>query len=281
MSQTARSPDPAVKLSPILGRVAVGTLLAVGVFCVVMFTPTGVLALLVTAWTILATLEFLRLLERADIRLNPWLLSILNASIALAAWLGWLPGYLLVPVGVVFVATVLTSSEKPRVPVYGIFVLIYVGLLPAHLVMLKRLAVAKQLSMWLVLFPLLATWLCDTAAWGVGKLIGRRQLMPRISPGKTVEGFVAGLVAPAILAPLLLKQLAPFNTHVWPIPVVIGILLGILAQLGDLFESIFKRAVDAKDSSGALGEHGGFLDRVDSLLFTIPAWYYLLAFYLR
>lgn len=270
-----------MKPSPLFGRIAVGTVLAVGVFCVIMFTPTAALTILVAAWTVLATLEFLRLLERAGIRLSPWLLSILGASIAVAAWLGWLPGYLLVPVGVVFVATVLTSSEKPRGPVYGVFVLVYLGLLPAHLVMLKRLAVARQLSMWLVMFPLLATWLCDTAAWGIGGLIGRRRLMPRVSPGKTVEGFVAGLVVPAVLAPLLLKGFAPFDTRAWPVLVVIGILLGILAQIGDLFESIFKRAVDAKDSSGALGEHGGFLDRVDSLLFTIPAWYYLLAFYLR
>jgi len=266
-------------LSGILGRVLVGTVLGLATFAVVMYGPAWTLAILVAAWSVLATLEFVRLLRVADIRLNPWLLGILNASTVAAAWLGWLPGYLIAPLALVFLLSLVIGDQKPRTPVYGAFALLYVGFLPAHLVLLKRVAVVRDLSPWLVMFPLLLTWLNDTAAWGIGKLIGRTKLMPRISPKKTWEGFVAGLVVSAAFAALVLGRLEPVAQRPWYYLAVLGIGLGAISQLGDLFESMFKRAAQVKDSSGALGEHGGFLDRVDSLLFTIPAWYYLLTLY--
>jgi phosphatidate cytidylyltransferase len=269
-----------MKLTGVLGRLVVGTVLGVTVFLLVMRAPGWSLAALVAAWSVLATLEFIRLLRPAGIELNPWLLGLLNASVAAAAWLGWLPGYLAAPIAVVMVLAVLLGDPRPRTAVYGIFTVIYVGFLPAHLVLVRELVTARGLSPWLVMFPLLITWLNDTAAWGVGRLIGRTKLMPALSPKKTWEGFLAGLVVSAAFAAVVLGRLAPFADRAWQFLAVAGIGLGTLSQVGDLFESIFKRAVAVKDSSSALGEHGGFLDRVDSLLVTIPAWYWLLRIYL-
>jgi phosphatidate cytidylyltransferase len=269
-----------MKLDGVTGRVLIGTVLGLAVFLLVMYAPGWSLAGLVAAWSVLATLEFLRLLRPAGIELNPWLLGLLNASIVAAAWLGWLPGYLLAPIAVVMVLSVLLADPRPRTAVYGIFTLVYVGFLPAHLVLVREVGAARGLSPWLVMFPLLLTWLNDTAAWGIGRLVGRTRLMPRLSPKKTWEGFIAGLVASAVFAAVVLSRLEPFSDRPWQFLAVAGIGLGTISQVGDLFESIFKRAVAVKDSSTALGEHGGFLDRVDSLLFTIPAWYWLLRIYL-
>ncbi|MFO7675935.1 MAG: phosphatidate cytidylyltransferase [bacterium] len=263
-----------------LSRIIIGTALGLAVFLLVCCAPSTVLTLFVAAWAVLATLEFLGLLKRADIRLNPWLIGALNASTVIAAWLGWLPGYVVAPVAVVFVTAVLIRSPLPRVPVYGSFAVIYLGLLPAHLILLRQASDAAGCSRWLVLFPLVLTWTNDTAAYAVGKLFGRRKLMPELSPRKTQEGLLAGLAASAILTALWLGRLEPFTGRGWGWLALLGVGLGAISQVGDLFESIFKRAVSVKDSSTALRGHGGFLDRIDSLLFTIPAFYWLLRLYL-
>lgn len=277
-----------MKGTALLGRVVIGTLLAGAVFFIVTFGPLPVLALVVAVWSVVATLEFARLLRIAGIEINPWLIAASNISVVAAAWLGWLPEFLLAPLAVVLIAAVALREPRPRIPVYGVFTIVYLGFLPAHLVMLKAMQVSRPhdyvspplFSPWLVVFPLLLTWVNDTAAWGLGRLFGRRKLAPVVSPNKTWEGFVAGLVFSSALAALFLSRFPAFSGRPWALLAAFGIGLGALAQVGDLFESIFKRAVGLKDSSGVLGEHGGFLDRMDSLLFVIPAWYYLLRLYL-
>ncbi len=260
-----------------LRRVLVGTGLGLVVFAAI-FTYREVIAVLAAAWVVLATLEFVRLLGKAEIRLGRWLLPALNVTIVAAAYWDLLPGFLLVPVAAVLLAAVANRETKPRVPVYGVFSLVYVGLFPAHIVLLKNLAVSRSWSPWLVFFPLALTWVNDTAGLVFGRFLGRRRLAPTLSPNKTVEGYVAGLVCSAVLSSACLRFLPPFSARpVWWLAVV-GIGLGTLAQAGDLFESMFKRAAGVKDTSSALADHGGFLDRVDSLLFTIPAFYYLVRY---
>ncbi|MCX6840742.1 MAG: phosphatidate cytidylyltransferase [candidate division WOR-3 bacterium] len=260
-----------------LRRILVGAVLGVAVFAAI-FSYRQVIAVVTAAWVVLATFEFIQLLGRAEIRLSHWLLPVLNVMIVAAAYFGWLPGFLLAPIAVVLLAAVAMRETKPRVPVYGAFCLIYLGFFPAHLVLLKNLAVSRCWSPWIVFFPLALTWLNDTAGLVFGKLTGRHKLSPTISPNKTVEGYVAGLVFSAALSAVYLHFLVPFSTKpIWWLAVV-GIGLGTVAQAGDLFESMFKRAVGVKDTSSALADHGGFLDRVDSLLFTIPAFYYLVLY---
>ena len=130
----------------------------------------------------------------------------------------------------------------------------------------------------LVLLPLLVTWAGDSAAYFTGRKIGRTRLAPRVSPGKTVEGGIAGLVAATVvgtLAGFVMEDLTTFPVS----PVAggaIGLALGVAGQLGDLTESLFKREAGVKDSGTLLPGHGGALDRFDALFFAIPLAYGLI-----
>lgn len=111
-------------------------------------------------------------------------------------------------------------------------------------------------------------WICDTAAQFVGLRFGRHKLLERVSPKKTWEGALAGFIA-AILTALLSKHLVlPFLSTAEA--VVVGFVVGVFGQLGDLAESLLKRDAGVKDSSQILPGHGGVLDRFDSLLFVSP-----------
>ena len=123
----------------------------------------------------------------------------------------------------------------------------------------------------LVALPL---WLGDTAAYFIGKRFGKTPLAPKISPKKTVEGAIANLVT-AVVASFLIGALLN-NNLVSPIPqtalLAVGLITGILGQVGDLLESALKRSAGVKDSGNILPGHGGILDRIDSLLFaSVPA----------
>ncbi|MYA63596.1 MAG: hypothetical protein F4139_02710 [Gemmatimonadetes bacterium] len=130
----------------------------------------------------------------------------------------------------------------------------------------------------LVLLPLAVTWAGDTAAFFVGRSIGKTRLAPRASPGKTVEGGIGGLAASTAAGVAAGFVLDGFGTfHVTPVTGgVIGLVLGAAAQVGDLAESVLKREAGVKDSGALLPGHGGVLDRLDSLYFTLPLAYGLL-----
>jgi len=114
-------------------------------------------------------------------------------------------------------------------------------------------------------------WICDTAAYHTGVAIGRHKLFPRVSPNKTWEGAVAGFVA-AILSALAARALVLEYIGVAD-AIVLGCIVGVFGQVGDLFESTLKRDAGVKDSSNLLPGHGGVLDRFDSLLFVAPLAY--------
>lgn len=123
---------------------------------------------------------------------------------------------------------------------------------------------------WLVL---LGVWANDTAAYFYGKARGRTPLAPFISPGKTVSGAVAGLAAGLVVTGLFGVQMAELPLAV---SLLAGLLIPVMAQVGDLFESLLKRVGGHKDSGRMLPGHGGVLDRFDSLAFVVPAMYYFL-----
>jgi phosphatidate cytidylyltransferase len=117
-------------------------------------------------------------------------------------------------------------------------------------------------------FVVAVVFMGDTGAYFVGRSLGRHKLIPRISPKKTVEGSVGGLVSSALTAVFLAQW---FGFEFSPVVLVaIGTGLGIAGQVGDLVESALKRSANCKDSSRWFPGHGGMLDRVDSLLFSIP-----------
>lgn len=130
---------------------------------------------------------------------------------------------------------------------------------------------------WLLLVALIFTWINDTAAYGVGSLLGKHKLIPSVSPGKTVEGFIGGLVFTTLFGALL-PFIAPRNffwSLDWSITASIGLLVAVVAVVGDLVESRLKRSLGVKDSGVFLPGHGGFLDRFDSLLFVFPMMFIL------
>jgi phosphatidate cytidylyltransferase len=119
------------------------------------------------------------------------------------------------------------------------------------------------------------TWCGETAAYFVGRRWGRRKLAARVSPAKTVEGAIAQLVA-STAAALLAQPWVPLT----PLQALgVGVLLGVLGQVGDLAESFLKRSAETKDASALLPGHDGLLDRLDSLLFNLPALYYYVSLF--
>jgi phosphatidate cytidylyltransferase len=149
----------------------------------------------------------------------------------------------------------------------------WVALGLAHFLLLRDIPEHGRLAIFTVL---LAVFADDTAAYFVGRLVGRHKLAPAISPGKTWEGFVAGvLIAVAVAFFALYDQ--DFLTI--PESVVLGAVLGFAGAAGDLFESAVKRDLKVKDSGRLLGGHGGMLDRIDAHLFAaVAGLYVILAF---
>ena len=129
----------------------------------------------------------------------------------------------------------------------------------------------------LVAFLLLVTKAGDMGAYFIGKFFGRHNLIPRISPKKTVEGTIAGFIA-SIAAAFLSRKLLPGSSFVDLI--MLGALLGVLSQIGDLSESLIKRDCHVKDAARYLPGLGGVLDVIDSLLFTTPIFYFYVRMYL-
>lgn len=110
-------------------------------------------------------------------------------------------------------------------------------------------------------------WICDSAAYFVGRKIGKHKLFPRVSPKKSWEGAIAGLIFSIIF---LSVSLHSFNIMPYYQAAILGLLIGIFGQIGDLFESLLKRDAVVKDSSNTLPGHGGILDRFDSIIFVAP-----------
>ncbi len=142
--------------------------------------------------------------------------------------------------------------------------LLYVGLLPSFLIKIRAQTFGREA----VLLVYFSVFMCDTMAYLVGKSCGRHALWPRISPKKTWEGAIGGLLG-ALAAALISRFL--FVDFLSPVEALgFGLIAGLFAQLGDLVESHWKREAGVKDSSNILPGHGGILDRFDGLHFIAP-----------
>lgn len=127
-------------------------------------------------------------------------------------------------------------------------------------------------------FALVPIYLNDSLAYATGRLFGKHKLIPSVSPKKTWEGFIGGIVGTVLLTNLLVYLLEPglYDLHQAILFTSLSVLASILATLGDLFESKLKRAAEVKDSGNILPGHGGVLDRTDAMLFVAPVLYLLL-----
>jgi phosphatidate cytidylyltransferase len=164
---------------------------------------------------------------------------------------------------------------------------LYVGATLAFVPLLRALpeqaGLPAELGPWqasaFVILPLATTWVGDSTAYFVGRAVGRTKLAPMASPGKTVEGGVAGLMG-SVAAAGVVAWWGPANWPLLTLPVTtalwVGALLGAAAQVGDLAESVLKREAGVKDSGTLLPGHGGVLDRLDALLFALPVTWFVL-----
>jgi phosphatidate cytidylyltransferase len=152
--------------------------------------------------------------------------------------------------------------------------IIYIGWMLSHFIPLRELAGGRDWVL-LALFTNIAT---DTAAFFVGRAWGRHHLAPHISAGKTWEGSVAGFIAAVAAAVLMVSVLPALDAIPYWQAVILGALIGVFAQVGDLTESMFKRSAGLKDSGNLIPGHGGILDRLDSVLFTGVVTYYYVIF---
>jgi phosphatidate cytidylyltransferase len=121
-----------------------------------------------------------------------------------------------------------------------------------------------------VLLVVLVTWTNDSAAYLIGRVIGRHPLAPNVSPRKTTEGSIAGLMGSSLVGAL---GYSTFGLGDWWIGVVLGGAIGVAGQIGDLAESYLKRSAGVKDSGNVIPGHGGLYDRIDALLFAFPTGY--------
>lgn len=152
---------------------------------------------------------------------------------------------------------------------------LYIGLPFSLLLSIRSLPSGSFYLLWVIA----VTWFCDIGAYAIGSWIGKHKLCPAISPNKTIEGAVGGILFSlgiAIFVQWLVLRY--FNYSLFParLTLVYAFVIAIFAQLGDLAESILKREVGVKDSGNSITGHGGILDIIDSLLLTIPAMYLIL-----
>lgn len=200
------------------------------------------------------------------------LLALVGARMGGIDWL--LAGFLTVFV-LTFVLNGIAETRAPATVAIGATILgaawIAFGL--GHILLLRDIPAHAQLTCFVVL---LAVFAADTVAYFVGRLVGRHKLAPVLSPGKTWEGFVAGSLAAIFVAFVGFYQDRGDFLAVWQ-AIVLGVVIAVSEATGDLFESALKRDLQVKDTGRLLGGHGGVLDRIDSLLFALPAAYYLVA----
>lgn len=264
----------------IIARVLTGLALIVAVYLVVFHTSALFFFLLVLIAILFSLREFYRLVipERAFLaKLVGGLLALALASSIYLNQYSLTIGLLAMGVIVLAAVNVAQSGDlAANLGMSGLIVLgvLYAGLLLTFLVILRNSSQGREL----VFLVLLVTWAQDVAAYFAGRRWGARKLNARLSPGKTWEGFLAGLVLSALVAtaskPFLVRELGLFAR------LFLGLGLGLIGPLGDLFESMIKRSAGAKDSGSVFPGHGGMLDRLDSLLFSAPFAYLYLRLFL-
>lgn len=191
--------------------------------------------------------------------------------ILIAFWqIGWIqPRYLLLVVPLLFSIFIVALTSKDK-HVFLSIGKVFTGLfwITFPLSFLVWFVVDKSNYLWqLVAIPLVLTWVNDIFAYLGGMLVGKHKLAPKLSPKKTVEGSVSGVLMTTLAAFGLSLYFGNQSIFIW---IVLGVIVSVSAILGDLFESKWKRELGIKDSGNLLPGHGGLLDRFDAFLFVIP-----------
>jgi phosphatidate cytidylyltransferase len=190
----------------------------------------------------------------------------------------WMPMALSLGVIVLTLHVLLTSrygKQRLLALLHSLFAILFIAWSLSHLILLRNLPAGT----WYIFFLCAVVWMGDSTAMYMGKGLGRYKMAPSISPGKTWEGAIGGVLgsvfAAALGAHFLVPQLALWQS------LMLGLLVSLAAQISDLGESMIKRYAGVKDSGELIPGHGGLLDRIDSLLFAAPMFVYALNFLLH
>ncbi len=263
----------------VLQRLITGSALIALIIWVLFFAPLWVFGLVTISFTGLALHEFFGLVEHKGIVIERWiglgggLLIPLSIYWQFEPTEGWELFFMVLAFLVLFILQLRRDSSQAIVGIsttlFGIF---YISWCFSFLMKLRFInGSGVPDGRWLVALVLLVTKGGDIGAYIIGTLFGRHRFIPKISPSKTWEGAVGGLLF-SLIAAVSLKPALP------SVPMghllALGVLLGLLGQLGDLSESLIKRDSQVKDSGQILPGMGGILDVIDSLLFTSPICYF-------
>lgn len=262
-------------MSQFVSRVVV-TLVALPVVLWLVYLGGGWLFALALAAALVALHELYAMARS----LRPLVLAGYAGAIAAlaGAWLGgaaWMIGGFALTLLLAFLLYGIAETRQTGTITIGSTVLgvAWIGLGVGHLLLLRDLPEHGRLALFTVL---LAVFADDTAAYLVGRLVGRHKLAPSLSPAKTWEGFVAGTAAAVAVSFFALYEQGFLDI---PQSLALGAAIATAGAAGDLFESALKRDLQVKDSGRLLGGHGGMLDRIDALLFaSVAAFYVVLAF---
>ena len=249
----------------------ISALLSAPLFLGLIYLGGQYTAFLVVVLTLLALREFMQIGEHMGIRAWSnlttlvtvvWLISLLSGG---AEWmLMVLVFWLLIGLGRLALTYPRTSLSEAS---FNLLAVLYSVVLLSHLYLLRQLPNGMEWTF----ITISLVWSTDIGAYLIGRQFGSHLLAPQVSPKKTVEGSIGGLLF-SIAVAFVFWRLVGGAT--WIIYTILGVIIGISAQIGDLFESALKRSAGVKDSGKLIPGHGGILDRFDSLIFALPLVYY-------
>ena len=236
--------------------------------------------------------EMVRTLDEAGIRLIKWP-PMLFAALAMPAYIIWgwtaMMPLLMIFVMIAFAVVIFQDQNDLEAMMATLFPMVYPGFMFTLIFPLQDLA-SPVLSALAIGLAFMSALLTDVFAWGVGLKFGRRKLAPHISPKKTVEGAVGGLAGALVSAPICLgltwaiMRITGAAQAFGPIPsmitlMAVSLIAGAVSQCGDLAASAVKRYCGIKDYSNFLPGHGGIMDRIDSVLFSVVVWHVFFLFF--
>ncbi|HDP69413.1 MAG TPA: phosphatidate cytidylyltransferase [Actinobacteria bacterium] len=252
---------------------AITTMVGVPILLLFLFLGKTFFFLLVTVIIILGLLEFSCLFKGFEVKIDTFLLLLAGIIFCVTVYLygikGLRPAFLIL----LFITVIKMIFSGGRFSIKSIaltvFGSMYIGLSLSHLILIREINVFGSLF---VLAVFLGTWIFDISAYTLGLMFGKRKLAPKISPNKTWEGTIGGFIITTILVGCFwfISPLTFFERA------LLGAVIAIFCQVGDLFESKIKREVGVKDSGAILPGHGGILDRFDSLIFSAPGAFYFI-----
>ncbi len=257
-----------------MSRLITGLVLATAALAALLLATPPLFALLLTGVILATQWEYYSLFEgRPEHAKRPLGLAF-SAIVALSFYGGTSTAAATVTLATMGMLTWILFLERNReraihTTAITLFGMAYTAWNLGHLMLIRELPHGRGAL--LVLF--LAIWGGDSGAYYAGKHLGRHRIFPAVSPKKTWEGSIAGLATSVVAATAAAAALYPPVSL--PEAALLGLAVGVAGQLGDLFESMLKRSAGIKDSSHLLPGHGGLLDRLDSLIFATPVFYYL------